>query len=213
MYQTCINYKFLISYVCFKIKTMANNLKSFVNIKGNEQSVKLIDSMIEKVQNNDSDGSIPAFATAFYNDVKRGENGGVMNDWSLKHLGSKWTTLCDVKGEGEFSIESAWYPPKEFFIHLYNLCVKLDENVEIEVTYEDETYSPIGAIVIKKDRDGTPCMWSEEDNDIVNPLDDMDWDDENYEATSQEFYESLYDNQQAYLKQCHELVITDGEPI
>jgi hypothetical protein len=28
-----------------------------------------------------------------------------------------------------------------------------------------------------------------------------------------EFYESLYDNQQAYLKQCHELVITDGEPI
>ncbi len=41
----------------------------------------------------------------------------------------------------------------------------------------------------------------------------MDWDDENYEATSQEFYESLYDNQQAYLKQCHELVITDGEPI
>ena len=172
---------------------MANNLKSFVNIKGNEQSVKLIDSMIEKVQNNDSDGSIPAFATAFYNDVKRGENGGVMNDWSLKHLGSKWTTLYDVKGEGEFSIESAWYPPKEFFIHLYNLCVKLDENVEIEVTYEDETYSPIGAIVIKKDRDGTPCMWSEEDNDIVNPLDDMDWDDENYEATSQEFYESLYD--------------------
>jgi len=192
---------------------MANNLKSFVNIQGNSQSVKLIDSMIEKVQTNDSDGSIPAFATAFYNDVKRGENGGVMNDWSLKHLGSKWTTLYDVKGEGEFSIESAWYPPKEFFIHLYNLCVKLDENVEIEVTYEDETYSPIGAIVIKKDRDGTPCMWSEEDNDIVNPLDDMDWDDENYEATSQEFYESLYDNQQAYLKQCHELVITDGEPI
>ena len=192
---------------------MANNLKSFVSIKGNEQAVKLIDSMIEKVQNNDSDGSIPAFATAFYNDVKRGENGGVMNDWSLKHLGSKWTTLYDVKGEGEFSIESAWYPPKEFFIHLYNLCVKLDENVAIEVTYEDETYSPIGAIVIKKDRDGTPCMWSEEDNDIVNPLDDMDWDDENYEATSQVFYESLYDNQQAYLKQCHELVITDGEPI
>ena len=41
---------------------MANNLKSFVNIKGNEQSVKLIDSMIEKVQNNDSDGSIPEWS-------------------------------------------------------------------------------------------------------------------------------------------------------
>ena len=45
------------------------------------------------------------------------------------------------------------YPPKQFFIHLYNLCVTLDENVQIEVTYEDETYSPIGAIAVKKDKD------------------------------------------------------------
>ena len=94
---------------------MANNLKSFVSIKGNEQAVKLIDSMIEKVQNNNSDDVIPAFATAFYNNVERAENGGVMNSWSYDNLGAKWTTLYDVRGEGEFSIESAWYPPKEFF--------------------------------------------------------------------------------------------------
>jgi len=85
--------------------------------------------------------------------------------------------------------------------------------IEIEVTYEDETYSPIGAIVIKKDRDGTPCIWEEEDNDIENPLEDMDWDDEKYDDVSQEFYESLYENQQSLLGLCHELVITDGEPI
>ena len=90
--------------------------------------------MIEKVQNNDSDGSIPAFATAFYNDVKRGENGGVMNDWSLKHLGSKWTTLYDVKGEGEFSIESAWYPPKEFFIvHIIRLILSFNEILNLVI--------------------------------------------------------------------------------
>ena len=121
--------------------------------------------------------------------------------------------MYDVQNDGEFSIESGWYPPKQFFIHLYNLCVTLDENVEIEVTYEDETYSPIGAIVIKKDRDGTPCIWEEEDNDIENPLEDMDWDDEKYDDVSQEFYESLYENQQSLLGLCHELVITDGEPI
>ena len=137
---------------------MANNLKSFVTIKGNEEAIKLIDSLVDKVNDNDSDSPITAFATAFYNDVELTEDRSVLNTWSNENLGSKWTTLYDVQNDGEFSIESAWYPPKQFFIHLYNLCVELDENVEIEVTYEDETYSPIGAIVIKKDRDGTPCM-------------------------------------------------------
>ena len=192
---------------------MANNLKSFVTIKGNDESIKLIDSMIDNVNNNDSDSPVAAFATAFYNDVELTEDRSVLNTWSNENLGSKWTTLYDVQNDGEFSIESAWYPPKQFFIHLYNLCVTLDENVEIEVTYEDETYSPIGAIVIKKDRDGTPCIWEEEDNDIENPLEDMDWDDEKYDDVSQEFYESLYENQQSLLGLCHELVITDGEPI
>ena len=192
---------------------MANNLKSFVTIKGNEEVTKLIDSLVDKVNDNDSDSPVTAFATAFYDEVELTEDRGVLNTWSNENLGSKWTALYDAIDEGEFSIESAWYPPKQFFIHLYNLCVKLDGNVEIEVTYEDETYSPIGAIVIKKDRDGTPCMWEEEDNDIENPLEDMDWDDEKYDETSEEFYESLYDNQQSLLGLCHELVITDGEPI
>jgi|TARA_R110000796_G_scaffold141200_1_gene257465 hypothetical protein len=192
---------------------MANNLKSFVTIKGNEEVTKLIDSLVDKVNDNDSDSPVTAFATAFYDEVELTEDRGVLNTWSNENLGSKWTTLYDAIDEGEFSIESAWYPPKQFFIHLYNLCVKVDGNVEIEVTYEDETYSPIGAIVIKKDRDGTPCMWEEEDNDIENPLEDMDWDDEKYDETSEEFYESLYDNQQSLLGLCHELVITDGEPI
>ena len=192
---------------------MANNLKSFVTIKGNEEVTKLIDSLVDKVNDNDSDSPVTAFATAFYDEVELTEDRGVLNTWSNENLGSKWTTLYDAIDEGEFSIESAWYPPKQFFIHLYNLCVKVDGNVEIEVTYEDENYSPIGAIVIKKDRDGTPCIWEEEDNDIENPLDNMDWDDEKYDETSEEFYESLYENQQSLLGLCHELVVTDGEPI
>jgi len=192
---------------------MANNLKSFVKVNANEKTVKFIDSLIDKINDNDNDSSITAFAKAFYNNVELGESGGVMNSWSLDNLGSKWTTLYDVQDEAEFSIESAWYPPKEFFIHLYNLCVELDENVEIEVTYEDETYSPIGAILIKKDNEGTPCMWVEEDDDIENPLEDMDWDDEEYDTKSEEFYDSIYENQQSLLALCHELVLTDGEPI
>ena len=197
---------------------MANNLKSFVSIKGNEQAVKLIGSMIEKVQNNDSDDSIPAFATAFYNDVERAENGGVMNSWSLDNLGSKWTTLYDVIDEGAFSIESAWYPPKQFFIHLYNLCFPLDNDVVIEVKYEDEGYNPVGALLVKSvttygehEETTEGCIWSEEE-EMEDPTVDMDWDDENYDEVSSEFYESVYDTQLRLLSNCKELIELDGIP-
>ena len=128
---------------------MANNLKSTVEVKGNEEVIKLVDSLIDKVNDNNSDSPVTAFATAFYDDVDLTEDRGVLNEWSYEKLGSKWTTLYDVIGEGEFSIESAWYPPKQFFIHLYNLCFPLDNDVVIEVKYEDEGYNPVGALLVK----------------------------------------------------------------
>ncbi len=123
---------------------MANNLKSFVEVKGNEEVVKLVDSLIDKVNDNDSDSDVTAFATAFYDDVDLTEDRGVLNTWSYEKLGSKWTTLYDVQDSGVFSIESAWYPPKQFFIHLYNLCFPLDNEVVIEVKFEDEGFGPVG---------------------------------------------------------------------
>ena len=83
---------------------MANNLKSFVEVKGNEKVVKLIDSFIDKVNVNESDSPITAFATAFYYDVDLTEDRGVLNTWSYDKLGSKWTTLYDVIDQGAFSI-------------------------------------------------------------------------------------------------------------
>ena len=83
---------------------MANNLKSTVEVKGNEEVIKLVDSLIDKVNDNNSDSPVTAFATAFYDDVDLTEDRGVLNEWSYEKLGSKWTTLYDVIGEGEFSI-------------------------------------------------------------------------------------------------------------
>jgi len=196
---------------------MANNLKSCVLVKGNEEVVKLIDSMIDKVRDNESDSSVTAFATAFYDEVDLDEDRGVMNTWSYENLGSKWTTLYDATSEGEFLIESAWYPPKKFFMHLYNLCFPLDNDVVIEVTYEDETYSPVGAVVIKgieydpedyDEKQGN--IWVEEDNSLEDPTVDKDWDDEDYDQVQMEFSESVYDKQQELLDKCRRLVETDG---
>ncbi len=195
---------------------MANNLKSFVELKGNEKVVKLIDSLIDKVNGNESDSPITAFATAFYDDVDLTEDRGVLNTWSYDKLGSKWTTLYDVIGQGAFSIESAWYPPKKFFIHLYNLCFPLDNEVVIEVKYEDETFDPVGALVIKTlTHEGDEGEVSEgrlwvEETEMEDPTVDMDWDHEDYDQTQMEFYESVAETQDNLLSQCMELVETDG---
>ena len=195
---------------------MANNLKSFVEVKGKVKVVKLIDSLINKVNGNETDSPITAFATAFYDDVDLTEDRGVLNTWSYDKLGSKWTTLYDVIDQGAFSIESAWYPPKKFFIHLYNLCFPLDNEVVIEVKYEDETFDPVGALVIKTlTHEGDEGEVSEgrlwvEETEMEDPTVDMDWDHEDYDQTQMEFYESVAETQDNLLSQCMELVETDG---
>jgi len=195
---------------------MANNLKSFVEVKGNEKVVKLIDSFIDKVNGNESDSPITAFATVFYDDVDLTEDRGVLNTWSYDKLGSKWTTLYDVIDQGAFSIESAWYPPKKFFIHLYNLCFPLDNEVVIEVKYEDETFDPVGALVIKTlTHEGDEGEVSEgrlwvEETEMEDPTVDMDWDHEDYDQTQMDFYDSVAETQDNLLSQCMEMVETDG---
>ena len=188
---------------------MANYLKSMIEVHGNEDVVKKVDELLEGVEYSD----VNTFAKAFYNDVEVSENDGVLNTWSMENLGPKWTYLYDIQGDGAFSVESAWYPPIKFFIHLYNILVDIDPEVFIEVMYEDEGYDPIGAVVIKKDKDGTACIWQEEDDEMEDPTVDMDWEDEEYEQTQMDFMESLYERQREMVLYCHDMVESDGEPI
>jgi hypothetical protein len=188
---------------------MANYLKSMVEVHANEETIKYLDGLLDKA----NDGEITTFAQTFYDNVEVAESGGVLNTWSIDNLGPKWTYLYDIQGDGAFSVESAWYPPIKFFIHLYNILVELDPEVFIEVMYEDEGFDPIGAVVIKKDKDGTPCIWQEEDDEMEDPTEDMDWDDEEYEQTQMDFMDSIYERQREMVLYCHDLVDTDGEPI
>ena len=187
---------------------MANHVNSTVTVHGNEEAVKYIDSLMEKA----NDGEITTLAQTFYDNVELGENGGVMNTWSGDNMGPKWTYLEDILDDGEYRLVSAWYPPTKFFVHLYKMVTEIDPEGFIEVIYEDEGYDPIGAVVIKKDKDGTPCIWVEEDV-IEDPTVDKDWEDEDYDDVQMEFMESLYERQQEMLRESHDLINTDGEPI
>ena len=127
---------------------MANNLKSFIAVKGNEEVMKLVDSLIDKVRNSEDD-NVVAFATAFYDDVELSEDGGsVMISWSNDNLGAKWTTFYDEIGAGEFSIESAWYPPSDLLKEMHRQLVSMDSDVIFTARYWDEAYDPIGVIKI-----------------------------------------------------------------
>jgi hypothetical protein len=187
---------------------MANYLKSMVEVHANEETIKYLDGLLDKA----NDGEITTFAHTFYDEVELGGNGGVMYSWASDNIGPKWTHMEDITGYGSFTLTSAYYPPTQFFIHLYNMLVEKDPEVFIEVQYEDEGYNPIGAIVIKKDSEGTPCIWVEED-EMEDPTVDMDWDDEGYDDIQMEFMDSIYERQQEMLRECHDLINTDGEPI
>ena len=180
---------------------MANNLKSMITVVANDEAIANLDERLDGVEY----GSVVSFANAFYDNVEMSGD-GVLNSWSVDNLGSKWTTFYDNNGGGDFSIESAWYPPKEFFIHLYKLMAEIDPEVVIEVMYEDEAYNPVGAFVIKKDHNGVPAWSQEEDDEMEDPTTDMDWEDEGYEDAQQEFMESVYETQQSLLNYAHDTV-------
>jgi len=190
---------------------MANNLKSMINVIANEEAITELQRRVELSRDNDS---ISAFAKAFYDDVELSENGGVMNSWSLDNLGSKWTYLSDNWGGGEFVIESAWYPPKEFFVHLFKMMHAIDPNTVVEVQYEDETYDPVGAFVLKVDSNGDMVISQNEEDELEDPTADMDWDDEEYEQAQMDFMDSVAESQQNMLAMCHEEIENnDGEII
>ena len=86
---------------------MANNMRSFIGVKGNEDVIKMVDQRIDHAEELSTDeefdngNGVRALAAAFYDTVNVSTDGkSVMNDWSLDNLGSKWTTLYDVQGEG-----------------------------------------------------------------------------------------------------------------
>ena len=72
----------------------------------------------------------------------------------------------------DFQVTSAWYPVKEFAMNLYNQLVDLDSEVAVEVRYEDETYEPVGGILVY---DGH--IFQEEDHEFEYP-DEEDFEDD-----------------------------------
>lgn len=183
---------------------MANTIRNSLLVKGNDE---LINELHKRFDTITGYNNILGMCKAFYPDVETDDDSGnVLISWLYDNVGSKWIILSETKDTGAWNIESANYSPEEFWIHLFKLSKEIDPNVIIEVMYEDENYSRVGAFVIKKDNNGSIQYVSEEDSELVDPTLEMEYDDESYEEVRYEFSEKVYAIQNECLNYCHELI-------
>jgi len=187
---------------------MANTVSNYLQIVGTDEVKNEMDSLF---MNAGGYADTDQFVNTFY-----GTNfeGGVKFDWMYDNVGTKWIYIENEIDLGNWNISSANYTPKDFWIHLYKLAVKIDPNVEIEVKYQDESYEPVGGFVVKKDHEGNPAWSQEEDYDMEDPTESMDWDDEDYDSVQMNFMEDIDDAMEHCMNYAHDTVWSgEGESI
>ncbi len=112
---------------------------------------------------------------------------GVSRVWMDDNVGSKYleieTSFDNELDYLEFILKSAWAVPNKYLEKLVSVLNEIDLEVAIYGTYEDESYSPMGAFVYAFDYDDM------EDYDEVDS--DKMSDDEDYR-------EEIYDELNAY---------------
>ena len=183
---------------------MANHVKNNIRIVGNEKVKETVEKYLDALEEL-SYADTGGFAKIFYKNPEIGEGGGTMNTWANNNIGSKWAYMDEIIDDMEFQVTSAWYPTKEFTLHLYNLLVEIDPNVAVENRFEDETYDPVGCILVYKNQ-----MLMDEDTDFEYPDEDEMESDNSYEDAMTELYDSVGMTQNAFIERGYN-IINDGE--
>jgi hypothetical protein len=183
---------------------MANHVKNNIRIVGNEKVKETVEKYLDALEEL-SYADTGGFAKIFYKNPEIGEGGGTMNTWANNNIGSKWAYMDEIIDDMEFQVTSAWYPTKEFTLHLYNLLVEIDPNVAVENRFEDETYDPVGCILVYKNQ-----VFMDEDTDFEYPDEDEMESDNSYEDAMTELYDSVGMTQNAFIERGYN-IINDGE--
>lgn len=176
---------------------MANNVTNYLKVIANDEATNRIDEMFDN-----AGGYAETFklSESFF-----GESAKDSNEWYLDNLGAKWVYVENCIDMGEWNIQSANYTPKEFFIQLYKLITEIDPEGYLEVRFEDESLSPVGALVIKKGPNGV-CFNTEEDYDMEDPTADMEWDEEGYDEAQMNFTDEKFEAMDDMVTMCHRMI-------
>lgn len=177
---------------------MANNVTNYLKVIANDETTNRIDEMFD---NAGGYAETLKLSKSFF-----GESVEDSNLWFLDNLGAKWVYVENSIDMGEWNIQSANYPPKEFYIHLYKLITETDPDGYLEVRYEDESLSPIGGLVVKKGPNGDICFKDREDNDVEDPTANMEYDDEGYDEAQMNFTDFKFDMMDNMVSMCHSVI-------
>ena len=108
-------------------------------------------------------------------------------EFMVENVGAKWITIEGIdknySDEVDVLIESAWSVPVGYLEKLAEYLTKLDENIILTGTYEDESMEPMGAFVYGHNFDDIEDLDVEIDHDRF-------WDDDEYRD---EIYGDLYE--------------------
>lgn len=186
---------------------MANHVSNNIRVVGNEKVQERMNEYIQALEELEYSNT-GGFAKIFYKNPEIGEGGGTMNSWAGENIGAKWAYFEHTIDDNEIKVTSAWYPVKEFTMHLYNLLVELDPDVAVENRYEDETFEPVGGILVYKNH-----IFMDEDNDFEFPDEDDMENEEEYEDAMMELYESVGETQNAFIEAGYAYINNgDGDP-
>ena len=183
---------------------MANHVSNNIRVVGNEKVQERMNEYIEALEEleySDTGG----FARVFYKNPDTGEGGGIMHAWAGENIGAKWAYFEHTIDSDEIKVTSAWYPVKEFTMHLYNLLVELDPDVAVENRYEDETYDPVGGILVYKNH-----IFMDEDGDFEYPDEDEMDEDDDYDNMMMVFYDEVGETQDGFISVGYN-IINSGE--
>ena len=173
---------------------MANHVSNNIRVIGNEKVQERMNEYIEALEALDYSDT-GGFAKTFYKSPELGEGGGTMNSWAGENIGSKWAYFEHTIDDNEIKVTSAWHPVKEFTMHLYNLLVELDPEVAVENRYEDETFEPVGGILVYKNQ-----IFMDEDNDFEWPDEDEMENEDEYEDAMMNLYDEVGQTQDGFIE-------------
>jgi len=173
---------------------MANNVTNYVEIIGNPMVIEKMDNLFQKSEEGPYNENLVRFVKTFWGESCEGIDGGsTKNLWMLDNAGAKWVYTENNIDEGHWNIQSANYPPVEFFIQLYKLAQEFDPSVEIKVKFQDESFEPVGGFSAKRDHEGVARYHLQENYELEEP--EFDYDDEDYDDDQSSWYEEVDDIQ------------------
>lgn len=115
---------------------MANNVNNIITVECNHEARAEMKRIAEAINNSEHE-NLEVADVLWDGDFVR------QTDWTSENLGAKWV-ICEEACEDHLILTSAWYKTDGVQDKLYEKLKRLDDNVLVKMSYEDECPDFIG---------------------------------------------------------------------